>query len=93
MRKDTDGRAEQILKYIKENLKKIEEIEFIYKDRECAITNHTKCWWFYDGVEQIKICEFDNFALLVNKIAECVVEDKTVQEIFDNGLYKDVCIL
>ena len=69
------------------------EIEFSYKDRKCAITNHSKRWWFYDGVEQIEICEFENFTLLVNKIAECMVKDKTVQEIFDNGLYEDVCIL
>ena len=44
-------------------------------------------------MEQIEICEFENFALLVNKIAECMVEDKTVQEIFNNELYEDVCIL
>lgn len=69
------------------------EIEFIYKDRKSAITNHSKCWWFYDGVKQIEICEFDNFALLVNKVEECVVDDKTVQDIFDNGLYADICIL
>ena len=69
------------------------EIEFIYKDRECAITNHTKRWWFYDGVEQIEICEFENFTLLADKISECVVNDKTVRDIFDNGIYEDVCIL
>ena len=69
------------------------EIEFIYKDRECAITNHTKRWWFYDGVGQIEICEFENFTLLADKISGCVVNDKTVRDIFDNGLYEDVCIL
>lgn len=85
-----------ILKYsyadIEDYLMHGREIEFSYKDRECAITNHSKCWWFYDGVEQIEICEFENFTCLVNQIAECVVEDKTVQDIFDNGLYEDVCI-
>ena len=69
------------------------EIEFIYKDRECAITNHTKRWWFYDGVGQIEICEFENFTLMADKISECVVNDKTVRDIFNNGLYEDVCIL
>ena len=69
------------------------EIEFVYKDRECAITNHTKRWWFYDGVDQIEVCEFENFTLLVNKIAEYIVDDKTVREIFDHGLYENVCIL
>ena len=44
-------------------------------------------------MEQIEICEFENFTFLVNKIAECMVKDKNVQEIFDNGLYEDVCIL
>ena len=86
-----------ILKYtykdIGDYLRHGREIEFSYKGRECAITNHSKRWWFYDGVEQIEICEFENFTLLVNKIAECMVKDKTVQEIFDNGLYEDVCIL
>ena len=86
-----------ILKYtyadIAEYLMHGREIEFIYKDRECAITNHTKHWWFYDGVEQIEICEFENFTLLADKISGCVVNDKTVRDIFDNGLYEDVCIL
>lgn len=41
------------------------EIEFVYKGRECAITNHTKRWWFYDGVEQVEVCEFENFELLL----------------------------
>ena len=69
------------------------KVRFHSKGRECAITNHTKRWWFYDGVEQIGICEFENFTLLVNKIAECIVDDKTVREIFEHGLYEDVCIL
>ena len=86
-----------ILKYsyadIADYLRHGREIEFTYKDRECAITNHTNKWWFYDGAEQVEICEFENFTLLVNKISECAAGDITVQEIFDNGLYTDVCIL
>lgn len=69
------------------------EIEFVYKDRECAITNHTNRWWFYDGVDQVEVCEFSNFEVLVNKVAEYMVEDKTVQEIFDAGLYRNLSIL
>ncbi len=69
------------------------EIEFVYKDRECAITNHTSRWWFYDGVEQVEVCKFENFELLVSKVAEYIVDDKTVQDIFDNGLYEKVSIL
>lgn len=69
------------------------EIEFTYKGRECAITNHTSRWWFYDGVDQVEVCEFRNFEELVNKVAEYMVEDKTIQEIFDAGLYRNLSIL
>lgn len=69
------------------------EIEFAYKDRECAITNHTGRWWFYDGVEQVEVCEFENFELLVKKVVEYMVDDKTVRDIFDKRLYENVCIL
>ncbi len=69
------------------------EIEFVYKDRECAITNHTSRWWFYDGVEQVEVCEFRNFELLVSKVAEYMVEDRIVQDIFDGDLYENVSIL
>lgn len=69
------------------------EIEFIYKDRECAITNHTGKWWFYDGVAQVEVCEFGNFELLVSKVAEYIVDARKVQDIFDGGLYENVSIL
>ena len=69
------------------------EIEFVYKDRECAITNHTIRWWFYDGVEQVEVCEFRNFELLVSKVAEYMVDDRTIQDIFDGGLYEKVSVL
>ena len=69
------------------------EIEFVYKGRECAISNHTSRWWFYDGVDQVEVCEFRNFELLVSKVAEYIVDDRTVQAIFDEGLYENVSIL
>ena len=69
------------------------EIEFVYKDRECAITNHTSKWWFHDGVEQVEVCEFRNFERLVSKVAEYVVDDKIVQDIFDGGLYEKTSII
>ena len=69
------------------------EIEFKYKDRECAITNYTSRWWFYDGVEQVEVCEFENFELLVSKVAEYIVDDRTVNDIFDDELYENVSIL
>ncbi len=69
------------------------EIEFVYKGRECAITNHTKRWWFYDGVGQVEVCEFGNFELLVSKVAEYIIDHRTVQAIFDEGVYENVSIL
>ena len=69
------------------------EIEFVYKDWECAITNHTSRWRFYDGMEQVEVCEFRDFELLVSKVAEYIVDDRTVQDIFDGGLYEKVSIL
>ncbi len=69
------------------------EIEFVYKCRECAITNHTNRWWFYDGVEQVEVCEFRDFQQLVSKVAEYTVDDRTVQDIFDDGLYEKVSTL
>ena len=69
------------------------EIEFVYKGRECAITNHTSRWWFYDGVDQVEVCEFRSFELLVSKVAEYRVDDRRVQDIFDKCLYEKVSIL
>ena len=78
---------------IEDFLKRGREIEFIYNGRECAITNHTNRWWFYDGVGQIEVCEFSEFEQLVNKVAEYVVDDRKVQDLFDKGLYENVSIL
>ena len=69
------------------------EIEFTYKGRECAITNHTNRWWFYDGVDQVEVCEFRDFQQLVNKVKEYMVVDRSVQDIFDDGLYEKISIL
>ncbi len=40
-----------------------------------------------------EVCEFKNFEVLVSKVAECVVDDKTVQDIFDGGLYERTSII
>ena len=69
------------------------EIEFVYEGRECAITNHTNRWWFYNGVDQVEVCEFNDFQQLVNKVAEYMVVDRSVQDIFDSGLYEKISIL
>ena len=44
-------------------------------------------------MEQVEVCEFENFELLVSKVAEYIVEDKTVQDIFDSGLYENTSII
>ena len=69
------------------------EIEFGYKGRECAITNHTNHWWFYDGADQVEVCAFRDFEKLVSKVETYIVEDKTVRSIFDEGLYENISIL
>ena len=70
------------------------EIEFIYKGKECSITNRIGKWWFYDGEWNIELCEFEDKRLLVEKISDIVVEDKTIREIFDENCYSEpVCIL
>ena len=69
------------------------EIEFVYRNRECAITNHTNRWWFHNGAAQVEVCEFRDFEKLVSKVAEYVVDDRTVQDIFDSGMYENVSIL
>ena len=57
------------------------EIEFVYKGKACSITNHSGTWWFYDGEQNIELCEFENKELLVEKVSDIVVGDKTIREI------------
>ena len=44
--------------------------------------------WLSSGV-----CEFRDFELLVSKVAEYSVDDRTVQDIFNGGLYENICIM
>ena len=70
------------------------EIEFVYRGKECSITNHSSKWWFYDGERNIELCEFDNKELLVEKVSDIVILDKTIREIFDENCYEEpLCIL
>ena len=70
------------------------EIEFVYKGKECSITNRIGKWWFYDGDRNIELCEFENKQVLVEKVADIVIEDKTIWNIFDENCYSEpVCIL
>ena len=70
------------------------EIEFVYKGKECSITNRIGKWWFYDGERNIELCEFEDKRLLVEKVSDIVVGDKTIRVIFDENCYSEpVCIL
>ena len=66
---------------------------FGFDCQECAITNHTNRWWFYDGVDQVEVSGFNDFEQLVSKAAEYMVVDRSVQDIFDSGLYEKISIL
>lgn len=44
-------------------------------------------------MEQVEVCEFENFELLVSKVAKYIVDDKSVQDIFDGGLYENISII
>lgn len=51
------------------------EIEFIYKGRECAITNHTNRWWFYDGVDQVEVC-------VIKKVSAKAVDKDKASDVY-----------
>lgn len=44
-------------------------------------------------MEQVEVCEFSDFETLVAKVAEYIIDDRTVQDIFDGGLYEKVSVL
>ena len=65
------------------------EIEFVYRGKECSITNHSSKWWFYDGERNIELCEFENKRLLIEKVSNIIIEDKTIREIFNENCYEE----
>lgn len=66
------------------------EIEFSYKGRQYSITNHSGFWHLCDDTDHIlleTVCRFEEKELLVSKIAVAVLDDLTIQQIFDKQVY------
>ena len=66
------------------------EIEFAYKGRQYSITNHSGYWHLCDDTDHIlleTICRFEDKEALVSRIAIIVIEDLTIQEMFDKQVY------
>lgn len=66
------------------------EIEFAYKGRQYSITNHSGYWHLCDDTDHIlleTVCRFEEKEVLVSKIAAFVIDDMTIQEIFDKQVY------
>jgi len=74
------------------------EIEFTYKEKQYSITNHSGFWYLCDDTYHIPletICRFEEKALLVSRTAIAVIDDLTIQQIFDGHLYdaEKLCII
>ena len=66
------------------------EIEFAYKGRQYSITNHSGFWHLCDDTDHIlleTVCRFEEKELLVSKIAMAVIDDLTIQQMFDRQAY------
>ena len=66
------------------------EIEFSYKGRQYSITNHSGFWYLCDDTDHIlleTLCPFDEKELLVSKAATFIIDDMTIQQIFDKQVY------
>ena len=65
------------------------EIEFAYNGKQYSITNNKDGWNFCcdTNMEFEILCPFREFDTLVEKIAQTVIEGKTITEIFDKLLY------
>lgn len=66
------------------------EIEFSYKGRQYSITNHSGFWHLCDDTDYIlleTVCRFEEKELLISKIAVAVLDDLTIQQIFDKQFY------
>ena len=71
-------------------LKHGREIEFAYNGRQYSITNHSGFWYLCDDTEHIlleTVCRFEEKEVLVSRIAVSVIDDLTIQQIFDRQVY------
>ena len=66
------------------------EIEFAYNGRQYSITNHSGFWYLCDDTDHLilkTVCRFEDKETLVSRIATIIIEDLTIQEIFDKQVY------
>ena len=66
------------------------EIEFAYKGKQYSITNHSGFWYLCDDTEHQlldTVCRFEEKDILVSKIGVFLLDDITIQQIFDRHLY------
>ena len=66
------------------------EIEFAYRGRQYSITNHSGTWHLCDDTDHIlleTVCRFEEKEILVSRIAEIVLDDLTIRQIFDGRVY------
>ena len=71
-------------------LKHGREIEFAYNRRQYSITNHSGFWYLCDDTDHLlleTVCRFEDKETLVSRIATIIIEDLTIQEIFDKQVY------
>ena len=72
------------------------EIEFAYRGRQYSITNHSGYWSLCDDTDHIllvSVCRFEDKKILVSKIAITVIDDLTIQQMFDRKVYDTVSII
>ncbi len=63
------------------------EIEFIYKNISCAITNSEGQWWLTQGEDSESLCTFEDKKQLVRNVENRMVCGVSVKDIFNEMLY------
>ena len=66
------------------------EIEFVYKGRQYSITNHSGFWHLCDDTDHVlleTLCRFEEKDTLISRVATIVIDDLTMQQIFDTQAY------
>ena len=66
------------------------EIEFVYNGRQYSITNHSGYWHLCDDTDHVlleTVCRFEDKETLVSRIATIIIEDLTIQQMFDKQVY------
>lgn len=74
------------------------EIEFSYKGIQYSITNHSGYWFLCSDTNHTPlemVCRFEEREVLISRISLFIVEDLTIQQIFDRQVYdpERLCIL